>query len=302
MDDAIQGILHVVGPEQGFTLPGMTIVCGDSHTATYGAFGSLAFGIGTPEVEHVLATQTLLQKPVKNMRITVNGDMYDGLTAKDLILAIIGVIGTAGGTGCFIEFAGEAIRGLSMEGRITMCNMAIEGGARAGLIALDETTFKYVKGRPMSPKGEGFVKAVEYWKTLTTEADAIYDIEVALHTDDIEPQVTWGTSPEDVVGINDSIPYPADASNDDKRVAMERSLKYMDLKAGTKISDISVDKVFIGSCTNARIEDIRAVVKFVQGKKVCDRVYAMVVPGSDLVKMMAKDEGLDKILIESGFD
>ena len=302
IDDARQGILHVVGPEQGFTLPGMTIVCGDSHTATHGAFGSLAFGIGTSEVEHVLATQTLLQKPAKNMRITVNGDMHDGLTAKDLILAIIGVIGTAGGTGCVIEFAGEAIRGLSMEGRMTMCNMAIEGGARAGLVAPDETTFKYVKGRPMSPKGEDFVKAVKYWKTLTTDVDAIYDIEVALHTDDIEPQITWGTSPEDVVGITDSIPYPADAPNDDKRVAMERSLEYMGLKAGTKISDISVDKVFIGSCTNARIEDIRAVAKFVQGKKVFDSVYAMVVPGSGLVKMMAEEEGLDKILIESGFD
>ena len=302
MDDARQGILHVVGPEQGFTLPGMTIVCGDSHTATHGAFGSLAFGIGTSEVEHVLATQTLLQKPAKNMRITVNGDMHDGLTAKDLILAIIGVIGTAGGTGCVVEFAGEAIRGLSMEGRMTMCNMTIEGGARAGLVAPDETTFNYVKGRPMSPKGEDFVEAVEYWKTLTTDADAIYDIEVVLHTDDIEPQVTWGTSPEDVVGINDIIPNPADELNDDKRVSMERSLKYMDLKAGTKISDISVDKVFIGSCTNARIEDIRAVVKFVQGKKVCDSVYAMVVPGSGLVKLMAEEEGLDKILIESGFD
>ena len=302
MDDARQGILHVVGPEQGFTLPGMTIVCGDSHTATHGAFGSLAFGIGTSEVEHVLATQTLLQKPAKNMRITVNGDMHDGLTAKDLILAIIGVIGTAGGTGCVVEFAGEAIRGLSMEGRMTMCNMTIEGGARAGLVAPDETTFNYVKGRPMSPKGEDFVEAVEYWKTLITDADAIYDIEVVLHTDDIEPQVTWGTSPEDVVGINDIIPNPADELNDDKRVSMERSLKYMDLKAGTKISDISVDKVFIGSCTNARIEDIRAVVKFVQGKKVCDSVYAMVVPGSGLVKLMAEEEGLDKILIESGFD
>ena len=302
MDDARQGILHVVGPEQGFTLPGMTIVCGDSHTATHGAFGSLAFGIGTSEVEHVLATQTLLQKPAKNMRITVNGDMHDGLTAKDLILAIIGVIGTAGGTGCVVEFAGEAIRGLSMEGRMTMCNMTIEGGARAGLVAPDEKTFNYVKGRPMSPKGEDFVEAVEYWKTLTTDADAIYDIEVVLHTDDIEPQVTWGTSPEDVVGINDIIPNPADELNDDKRVSMERSLKYMDLKAGTKISDISVDKVFIGSCTNARIEDIRAVVKFVQGKKVCDSVYAMVVPGSGLVKLMAEEEGLDKILIESGFD
>ena len=302
MDDARQGILHVVGPEQGFTLPGMTIVCGDSHTATHGAFGSLAFGIGTSEVEHVLATQTLLQKPAKNMRITVNGDMHDGLTAKDLILAIIGVIGTAGGTGCVVEFAGEAICGLSMEGRMTMCNMTIEGGARAGLVAPDETTFNYVKGRPMSPKGEDFVEAVEYWKTLITDADAIYDIEVVLHTDDIEPQVTWGTSPEDVVGINDIIPNPADELNDDKRVSMERSLKYMDLKAGTKISDISVDKVFIGSCTNARIEDIRAVVKFVQGKKVCDSVYAMVVPGSGLVKLMAEEEGLDKILIESGFD
>ncbi|MGB1361489.1 MAG: 3-isopropylmalate dehydratase large subunit, partial [Alphaproteobacteria bacterium] len=302
LDDDRQGIVHIVGPEQGFSLPGLTIVCGDSHTSTHGAFGALAFGIGTSEVEHVLATQTLLQKPAKNMRITVDGKIHDGITAKDLILAIIGKIGTAGGTGCVIEYAGEAVRELSMEGRMTMCNMTIEAGARAGLIAPDEKTFNYVKGRPMAPSGADFDNAVEYWKTLASDENAEYDIEVKLHTDDISPMVTWGTSPEDVVSINGHVPNPDDFDNNDTKQSMVRSLEYMGLDAGKKITDIAIDTVFIGSCTNSRIEDLRLASKILQGKKVAPSVRAMVIPGSGLVKLQAEEEGLDKIFIDAGFE
>ncbi len=302
MNDKRQGIVHIIGPEQGFTLPGTTIVCGDSHTATHGAFGALAFGIGTSEVEHVLATQTLIQKPAKNMRITVNGTLPAGVTAKDLILAIIGKIGTAGGNGHVIEYAGEAIRGLSMEGRMTMCNMSIEGGARAGLIAPDETTFAYLKGRPRAPQGEAWDKAVAYWKTLPSDEGATYDKEIVLDASEIEPLVTWGTSPEDVLPISGNVPDPASATDENKRKSMERALEYMGLTPGTRLTDVAIDKVFIGSCTNGRIEDIRAVAEVAKGRKVADNVYAMVVPGSGLVKEQAEAEGLDKILIEAGFD
>jgi 3-isopropylmalate/(R)-2-methylmalate dehydratase large subunit len=302
MDDARQGIVHIIGPEQGFTLPGMTIVCGDSHTATHGAFGALAFGIGTSEVEHVLATQTLIQKPAKNMRITVEGDLPLGVTAKDLILAIIGKIGTAGGTGHVIEYAGDAIRALSMEGRMTVCNMSIEGGARAGLIAPDETTVEYIKGRPLAPKAGQWETAVAYWKTLPSDPDATYDKEVTLKAAEIEPQVTWGTSPEDVVPVTGHVPDPAAARDDAKRAAMQRSLDYMGLNAGMPVQDIKVDTVFIGSCTNGRIEDLRAVATVAKGRKVAAGVHAMVVPGSGLVKHQAEEEGLDKVLTEAGFD
>ncbi len=302
MDDIRQGVVHIIGPEQGFTLPGMTIVCGDSHTATHGAFGALAFGIGTSEVEHVLATQTLLQKPAKNMRVSVNGALPVGLTAKDLILAIIGKIGTAGGTGHVIEFAGQAIRDLTMEGRMTVCNMAIEGGARAGLIAPDQTTFDYVMGRPMSPKAGSYEQAVAYWKTLPSDEGARYDTEIVLDVADIPPQITWGTSPEDVAPITGAVPAPESFENEAKQVAAQRSLDYMGLTAGTPLTDVAIDKVFIGSCTNGRIEDIRAVAEIAKGRQVADSVHAMVVPGSGLVKEEAEREGLDKILKEAGFD
>jgi 3-isopropylmalate/(R)-2-methylmalate dehydratase large subunit len=302
MDDIRQGIVHIIGPEQGLTQPGMTIVCGDSHTATHGAFGALAFGIGTSEVEHVLATQTLIQRPAKNMLIEVSGSLGFGVTAKDIVLAIIGRIGTAGGTGYVIEYAGDAIRALSMEGRMTVCNMTIEGGARAGLIAPDQTTFDYLKGRPMAPKAGAYEQAVSYWKTLPSDAGAKYDSEIRLSTADIAPQVTWGTSPEDVLPITGAVPNPGDVANENKRRSMERALEYMDLKPGTKLTDVAIDRVFIGSCTNGRIEDLREVAKIAQGKKVASNVNAMVVPGSGLVKQQAEAEGIDKILIEAGFE
>ncbi len=302
MNDPRQGIVHIIGPEQGFTQPGMTIVCGDSHTATHGAFGALAFGIGTSEVEHVLATQTLPQARAANMRITVEGDLPLGLTAKDVILAIIGLIGTAGGTGHVIEYAGKAIRDLSMEGRMTVCNMSIEGGARAGLIAPDEKTFDYLKGRPLAPKGEQWDQAVAYWRTLPSDEGATYDREVTLNVADIDPQVTWGTSPQDVAPITGEVPDPASFDDEGRRAAVERSLGYMGLSAGTKISDIAVDKVFIGSCTNGRIEDLRAVAEVAKGRKVADSVHAMIVPGSGLVKAQAEEEGLDRVFVEAGFD
>lgn len=300
--DKRQGIVHIIGPEQGFTQPGMTIVCGDSHTSTHGAFGALAFGIGTSEVEHVLATQTLIQKPSKTMRITVDGSLPAGVTAKDMILAIIGKIGTSGGAGYVIEYAGQAVRDLSMEGRMTICNMSIEGGARAGMVAPDETTFQYIKGRPMAPKGEDFDKAVAYWKSLASDEGATYDKEVILKAEDIVPTVTWGTTPEDVVPITGSVPAPEDFDEPDKQQSARRMLEYMGLKAGTKMQDIEVDVVFIGSCTNARIEDLREVAKVAKGKKVVDSVHAMVVPGSGLVKAQAEEEGIADILIEAGFD
>jgi 3-isopropylmalate/(R)-2-methylmalate dehydratase large subunit len=302
MEDVRQGIVHIIGPEQGFTQPGMTIVCGDSHTATHGAFGALAFGIGTSEVEHVLATQTLIQQPAKTMRITVNGALPFGCTAKDLILAIIARIGTAGGTGHVIEYAGQAIRDLSMEGRMTVCNMSIEAGARAGLIAPDETTFAYLKGRPMAPKGGQWEAAVAYWKTLPSDPGAVYDTEVTLDVSEIDPQVTWGTSPQDVAPITGVVPDPADAPDAARAAAMQRALEYMGLTPGTKMADIRIDRVFIGSCTNGRIEDIRAVAQVAKGRRVADGVHAMVVPGSGLVKEQAEEEGLDKVLIEAGFD
>ncbi len=302
MDDIRQGIVHVIGPEQGLTQPGMTIVCGDSHTATHGAFGALAFGIGTSEVEHVLATQTLQQRPAKNMRITVDGDLPVGVTAKDMILAIIGVIGTAGGTGYVIEYAGKAIRALSMEGRMTVCNMSIEAGARAGLIAPDETTFDYLKGRPYAPKAGKWEQAVQYWRTLPSDEGAVYDKEVVLKAEDIVPQVTWGTSPQDVLPITGIVPDPADVADQGKRRAVERALEYMGLTPGTPLTEVKIDKVFIGSCTNGRIEDLRAAATVAKGRKVADGVYAMIVPGSGLVKEQAEEEGLDVIFKDAGFD
>lgn len=302
MDDIRQGIVHVIGPEQGFTLPGMTIVCGDSHTATHGAFGALAFGIGTSEVEHVLATQTLIQKPAKNMRITVDGTLADGVTAKDVILAIIGKIGTAGGTGHVIEFAGSVIRGFSMEGRMTVCNMAIEAGARAGMIAPDQTTYDYLANRPMTPKGENWDRAVAYWKTLPSDANARYDVEITLAAEDIAPTVTWGTSPEDALAITGSVPLPDQEKDASKRAKMERAIAYMGLIPGQKLTDIKVDTVFIGSCTNSRIEDLRAAAALAEGRKVADGMRALVVPGSGLVKEQAEAEGLDKVFIDAGFE
>ncbi|MCZ6838016.1 MAG: 3-isopropylmalate dehydratase large subunit [Alphaproteobacteria bacterium] len=303
MNDVRQGIVHIIGPEQGFTLPGTTIVCGDSHTATHGAFGALAFGIGTSEVEHVLVTQTLLQRPAKNLRIVVDGALPVGVTAKDMILAMIGAIGTAGGTGYVIEYAGEAVRNLSMEGRMTVCNMSIEGGARAGLIAPDATTYAYLEGRPMVPKGGAWEQAVAYWKTLPSDDGATYDKEVVLAASDIAPQVTWGTSPENVVPITGAVPDPDnDARDDNQRQAWERSLEYMDLAPGTAMQDVAIDKVFIGSCTNGRIEDLREAAKIAEGRKVAASVYAMIVPGSGLVKLQAEEEGLDKIFVAAGFD
>ena len=302
MDDIRQGIVHVIGPEQGFTQPGMTIVCGDSHTATHGAFGALAFGIGTSEVEHVLATQTLIQQPAKNMRITVDGEVGPLVTAKDIILAIIGEIGTAGGTGHVIEFAGEAIQALSMEGRMTVCNMAIEAGARAGMIAPDEKTFAYLQERPMSPKGEMMDKAIAWWKTLPSDEGATYDKEVVLKAEDIIPTVTWGTSPEDAMAINGAVPNPAQISDPAVKAKVERAIDYMGLTAGQKMTDIKVDTVFIGSCTNSRIEDLRAAASIAEGRQIADGMRAMVVPGSGLVKEQAEAEGLDTIFTSAGFE
>jgi len=300
--DKRQGVVHVVGPEQGFTLPGTTIVCGDSHTSTHGAFGALAHGIGTSEVEHVLATQTLIQKKAKNMRATVDGVLPDGVTAKDIILAIIGEIGTAGGTGYVLEYAGDAIRSLSMEGRMTVCNMSIEGGARAGLIAPDEKAYEFLKGRPMSPKGEAWDAAVRYWDTLRSDDGSHFDAEIRLDAAKLPPIVTWGTSPEDVVSIAGLVPDPAKISDEAKRLSKQRALDYMGLQAGTKITDIKLDRVFIGSCTNGRIEDLRAAAAMIGSHRVNANVNAMIVPGSGLVKEQAEAEGLDKIFIKAGFD
>ena len=302
VSDVRNGVVHVSGPEEGFTLPGTTIVCGDSHTATHGAFGALAFGIGTSEVEHVLATQTVIQAPAKNMRVNVVGALQPGVTAKDLILAIIGEIGTAGGTGHVIEYAGDAIRALSMEERMTVCNMTIEGGARAGLIAPDETTFDYLKGRPMAPKSAQWEQAVALWKTLPSDEGATYDKEVTLDAAALIPEVTWGTSPEDVVRIDGVVPDPAAATDEDRRAAIQRKLDYMGLTAGMKITDIKIDTVFVGSCTNGRIEDLRAAASIARGRKVADGVRALIVPGSGLVKEQAEQEGLDKIFIDAGFE
>jgi 3-isopropylmalate/(R)-2-methylmalate dehydratase large subunit len=300
--DKRQGIVHIIGPEQGFTLPGTTIVCGDSHTATHGAFGALAYGIGTSEVEHVLATQTLLQTKSKNMRAIVDGKLPPGVTAKDIILAIIGEIGTAGGTGYALEYAGEAIRALSMEGRMTVCNMSVEGGAKAGMIAPDEKTFEYLKGRPKAPKAGAWESARRYWDTLRSDEGAHFDHEIRLDAGKLPPLVTWGTSPEQVVSISGRVPVPSEIADEHKRRAAERSLEYMGLKGGEKITDIKLDRVFIGSCTNARIEDLREVARVVAGKSVNPNLTAMIVPGSGLVKEQAEAEGLDKIFIKAGFD
>jgi 3-isopropylmalate/(R)-2-methylmalate dehydratase large subunit len=300
--DRRQGIVHIIGPEQGFTLPGTTIVCGDSHTSTHGAFGALAHGIGTSEVEHVLATQTLIQKKAKNMRVTVDGQLPAGVTAKDIILAIIGEIGTAGGTGHVIEYAGEAIRALSMEGRMTVCNMSIEGGARAGLIAPDAKTYAYLEGRPKAPSGMAWDMARAYWETLVTDEGAQFDREVRLDAGALPPIVTWGTSPEDVVSITGTVPRVEDGATDAKRTSIQRALDYMGLKGGETITDLPVDRVFIGSCTNGRIEDLRAVAGVVAGRTVSPTVAAMVVPGSGLVKAQAEEEGLDKIFKAAGFE
>ena len=303
LDDKKQGIVHIVGPEQGLTQPGMVIVCGDSHTATHGAFGALAFGIGTSEVEHVLATQTLIQSRAKNFLVKVDGKLGNGVTAKDIILAIIGKIGTAGGTGCVIEFAGSAIESLSMEGRMTVCNMAIEAGARAGLICPDQTTYDYLRGRPLCPQGADFDNAVKYWDSLRTDAGAKYDKELHIKAEEIAPQVTWGTSPEDALPITAKVPSPSDFADHGKQDAVKRSLEYMGLTAGTPLDEIQIDKVFIGSCTNGRIEDFREVAKVVEGKKVAANVkLAMIVPGSGLVKEQAEKEGLDKIFTAAGFE
>ena len=302
LDDIRQGIVHVIGPEQGFTLPGLTMACGDSHTSTHGAFGCLAFGIGTSEVEHVLATQSLIQRPAKNMRVTVDGALPPGVVAKDLALAIIGAIGTAGGTGCVIEYAGEAVEDLSMEGRMTLCNMTIEGGARAGLVAPDRTTFDYVKGRPMAPKGAAWEQAEAFWRTLPSDPSAEYDKEVTIPVDSIEPQVTWGTSPEMVLPISGSVPDPSGEEDGNRKRSLERAIDYMGLSAGQALTDIRVDKVFIGSCTNSRIEDLRAAAAVAEGRSVADGVHAMVVPGSGLVKHQAEEEGLDRVFREAGFD
>ena len=301
VNDVRQGIVHIVGPEQGWTLPGMTVVCGDSHTATHGAFGALAHGIGTSEVEHVLATQTLIQKKSKNMKVEITGKLQPGVTGKDITLAVIGETGTAGGTGHVIEYCGEAIRDLSMEGRMTVCNMAIEGGARAGLIAPDETTFEYVKGRPHAPKGAQWEAALNWWKTLYTDEDAHFDKVVTLRGEDIAPVVTWGTSPEDVLPITATVPQPEDFEGG-KIEAARRSIEYMGLKAGQKLSDIEVDTVFIGSCTNGRIEDLRTAAEILKGRKIKIGIRAMVVPGSGLVRAQAEEEGLAEIFKEAGFE
>jgi 3-isopropylmalate/(R)-2-methylmalate dehydratase large subunit len=303
LDDIRQGIVHVVGPEQGATLPGMTVVCGDSHTSTHGAFGALAFGIGTSEVEHVLATQCLIQKKAKSLLVRVDGQVKDGVTAKDIVLAIIGKLGTAGGTGYTIEFAGEAIQALSMEGRMTVCNMTIEAGARAGLIGVDDTTINYLKGRPFAPSDENWEQAVAAWRDLHSDAGAVFDKTIVLNAAEIKPQVTWGTSPEMVVAIDGSVPDPSQETDLVKRNGMEKALVYMGLKANQAIKDIQLDRVFIGSCTNSRIEDLRQAAAVINGGKVASTVkQAMVVPGSGLVKQQAELEGLDKIFIEAGFE
>lgn len=302
MNDRRQGVVHIVGPEQGFTLPGLTIVCGDSHTSTHGAFGALAFGIGTSDVEHVLASQTLNLRKSKNMKIEVTGTLGLGCTAKDVILAVIGKIGTAGGTGCVMEYVGDTFQNLSMEGRMTICNMSIEGGARAGLIAPDETTFAYLKGRNMAPQGADWDRAEAYWRALPSDAGAHYDTVVTLRAADIAPQVTWGTSPEDVIPVTAKVPSIDEFSDPNKRQAVERSLDYMGLKSGTPMEEVAIDTVFIGSCTNGRIEDLREVAALAKGRKVADSVRAMIVPGSGLVKEQAEEEGLDKVFTEAGFD
>ena len=302
MKDKRQGIVHIIGPEQGFTQPGTVIVCGDSHTATHGAFGALAFGVGTSEVEHVLATQTLIQKKSKNLKVNVTGKLSAGVTSKDVILQTIGKIGTAGGTGMVIEYAGNVISALSMEQRMTICNMSIEAGARAGLIAPDEKTIKYLKDRPMSPKKENWDKAVEYWSKLKSDPESKFDYEVEIKGNDINPMVTWGTSPQDVVSITDSIPDPEKEKDADRKISMNRALEYMGLKPNTKMTDIKIDRIFIGSCTNGRISDLRDAAKILKGKKIASHVSAMGVPGSGLVKQQAEEEGIDKIFIQSGFD
>ncbi|EIM22655.1 putative 3-isopropylmalate dehydratase [Wallemia mellicola] len=303
MDDSRQGIVHIIGPEQGFTLPGTTVVCGDSHTSTHGAFGALAFGIGTSEVEHVLATQTLQSRKSKNMKVCVDGPLGEGVTSKDLVLHVIGIIGTAGGTGCVIEFCGSTIRSLSMEARMSICNMAIEGGARAGMIAPDQITYDYLKSRPLAPKGEEWDKAIKYWSTLQSDPEASYDIEVNIEAKDIPPTVSWGTSPQDVVSITGNVPSPESFPEGPKRQGCERALEYMGLKAGAKMSEIPIDKVFIGSCTNSRIEDLRAVAAVARGRKVASNVkLAMIVPGSGNVKRQAEAEGIDRVLTAAGFD
>ncbi len=302
MSDIRQGIVHVIGPEQGFTLPGTTIVCGDSHTSTHGAFGALAFGIGTSEVEHVLATQCLVQKRPKTMEIRVDGTLADRCSAKDIILAIIGKIGTAGGTGYVIEYTGSAIEALSMEGRMTLCNMSIEGGARAGMIAPDEKTIAYIEGRPLAPKGDLLEQAVRAWRHLKTDADAKYDMTVTLEAERIAPQVSWGTSPGMVLGVDQNIPDPRTMSDENTKSATERALVYMGLSPNMPITDIKIDKVFIGSCTNSRIEDLRLAASFAKGKKVAKTVHAMVVPGSGLVKEQAEAEGLDRVFRDAGFE
>lgn len=303
MSDPRQGIVHVVGPEQGATLPGMTIVCGDSHTATHGALGALAFGVGTSEVEHVLATQCLVARKMKNMRITLNGTLPEGIASKDMILAVIGHIGTSGGTGYAIEFAGEAVRNASMEARMTLCNMAIEAGARAGMVAVDEKTISYLQGRTFAPKGDAFERAAQAWRHLVSDADAVFDIEHELDVTDLRPQVTWGTSPEMVANVDDVVPDPADAPDEMKREGWTRALEYMGLTPGVKINSILIDKVFIGACTNGRIEDLRAAAAVARGRKVATNIKAaLVVPGSGLVKKQAEEEGLDKIFIEAGFE
>jgi 3-isopropylmalate/(R)-2-methylmalate dehydratase large subunit len=300
--DERQGIVHVIGPEQGISLPGMTIVCGDSHTSTHGAMGSLAFGIGTSEVEHVLATQTLLQKPAKNMKVNVEGTLPFGCSAKDIVLAIIGRIGTAGGNGHVIEYTGSAIRALDMAGRMTVCNMSIEAGARAGMIAPDETTFEYVRGKPMAPKGEALDRAIAWWKTLPSDPGAHYDTVIELDAATIAPMVTWGTSPETVSPITGTVPDPRDVADEAKRAQMERMLDYMALKPGQKLAELAIDVVFIGSCTNGRIEDMRAAADVARGRHVAPGVRALVVPGSGIVKRQAEEEGLDRVLIEAGFE
>jgi 3-isopropylmalate/(R)-2-methylmalate dehydratase large subunit len=300
--DKRQGIVHIIGPEQGFTLPGVTLVCGDSHTATNGAFGALAYGIGTSEVEHVLATQTLIQTKSKNMRALVDGKLPPGVTAKDIILAIIGEIGTAGGTGYALEYAGETIRALSMEGRMTVCNMSVEAGAKAGFIAPDEKTYAYLKDRPKAPKGKDWGAAMRYWETLHSEDGAHFDREIRLDAAKLPPLVTWGTSPEQVTAVTGRVPRLADIIDENKREAVERALKYMGLHGGEKITEIAIDRVFIGSCTNARIEDLREVAKVVDGKQVNANVKGMIVPGSGLVKAQAESEGLDKIFVKAGFE
>jgi 3-isopropylmalate/(R)-2-methylmalate dehydratase large subunit len=302
MNDIRQGVVHVIGPEQGFTLPGTTIVCGDSHTSTHGAFGALAFGIGTSEVEHVLATQCLVQKRPKTMEIRVEGTLSDRCSAKDIVLAIIGKIGTAGGTGYVLEYTGAAIRALSMEGRMTLCNMSIEAGARAGMVAPDEKTIAYIKGRPMAPKGTAFEQGVRAWQQLKTDADARYDATVTLRAEAIAPQVSWGTSPGMVIGVDGRVPDPQTIEDEKTRKATERALEYMGLTANMPITDIKIDKVFIGSCTNSRIEDLRLAASLAKGKRVAKTVHAMVVPGSGLVKQQAEQEGLDRVFTDAGFE